>query len=103
MNPLGMNLNSSSVHQVTGDTYTGGVFPSSRNDLHVKELTMKHSAIFTHNELVTRGFVAPTKAMAKDWKLPKTVMVEDRRRLPLHIQVRYVDEVTGSVYELRRF
>jgi hypothetical protein len=55
----------------------------------------KRSAIFTHAELVACGYAAPTKALAKTFELPDFIPAEDRSRLPLHIQVRFVDTPIG--------
>lgn len=69
--------------------------------------TFKETGIFSQAELIARGYAAATKKLAKDFELPPFVPQEDRRYLPLHIQVQFSDTPLGVngteeiVYPLR--
>ena len=61
---------------------------------------------YSRAELVQKGFMPPKKADEKTWPLPLFCLQSDWKFLPLHIQVRFVDEMTtmlnGDKVHLKR-
>lgn len=60
---------------------------------------------YSRAELVQKGFLPAKKADEKTWPLPLFCLQADWKFLPLHIQVRFADEMTllnGAEVHLKR-